>query len=196
MNGRAKNKLKPSEFIPNITVPTGTETEKVKIIYLTRDKFTIVDASKYDYLMQWWWYAQPSGKNFYAMRAGVVDGKKIQIRMHRVILGLEYNDGVIIDHKNGNGLDNRIENLQIATHCINARNTRKRKDNKSGYRGVYLYKSKNWNAVRWKAQININNKRLALGYFKDPISAAIAYDNAVLKYWGREFPLNFPERGF
>jgi hypothetical protein len=196
MNGRAKKKLKPSQYVPNVKAPIGIETEKVRVIYLTRDKYTIVDTNNYDWLMQWWWCAQPSGANFYAMRHGVANGKKIQIRMHRVILGLEYKDGIIIDHRNGNGLDNRLENLRIATHYINARNSCKRKDNKSGYRGVYLYKSEKWNAVKWKAQINVNGKRLALGYFNDPISAAIAYDDAVIKYWGHGFPLNFPERGF
>lgn len=199
MNGRARTS-RPLEFVPDAKVPIGIETDKIRVIYLTKGKYALVDADNYGWLMKWWWCTQLSrAGNYYAMRLQIINGKKRQVRMHRVILGLTMDDGICIDHINGNGWDNRRENLRIATPMLNARNVvRKRTDNKSGYRGVYLYRNKNWDTHGkeiWKTQININGKRISVGYFNSPVLAAIAYDNAVIKHWGTGFPLNFPSEG-
>jgi hypothetical protein len=68
-----------------------------------------------------------------------------------------------LDHINNNPLDNRIENLRAATHSQNMRNTKIRKDNKSGVKGVYWQKEKN----RWKVQIWANGKQRFVGLFKE-----------------------------
>lgn len=68
----------------------------------------------------------------------------------------------ILDHVNNNITDNRIENLREATHSENMRNTRLRKDTKSGVKGVFWLEKRK----RWVAKINHNKKCIFLGNFK------------------------------
>jgi len=95
-------------------------------------------------------------------------------------------DGYVIDHINRNGLDNRRSNLRFATVAQNAQNSRMRK-NRSGYKGVWFAKDKG----RFRAAIWHNNKRIYLGYFDSPISAAKAYDKAAKRYHKEFAVLNF-----
>jgi hypothetical protein len=63
--------------------------------------------------------------------------------MHRMIMRPP--KGMVVDHINGNGLDNRRCNLRICTRQENARNRRKHADGKSRFLGVYL-RGKKWQA--------------------------------------------------
>jgi hypothetical protein len=85
-----------------------------------------------------------------------------------------------IDHKDGNPLNNHIENLRIANKSQNGCNRGKNKNNKSGFKGVMFYKAYN----KWTAQIKINRKGKSLGYFDTPEEASIAYQNAAKLYHG------------
>jgi hypothetical protein len=93
--------------------------------------------------------------------------------MHRVILGL-MDKNILVDHKNGNGLDNRRANLRQCTIAENNRNVVKRISGTSKYRGVSWHKLEG----KWQAQIKHNNSRRHLGYFINENDAAIAYNNA------------------
>jgi hypothetical protein len=93
--------------------------------------------------------------------------------MHRIILGVT-DRNIFVDHKNGNGLDNRRSNLRQCTIAENNRNVVKRIAGTSKYRGVSWHKSEG----KWQAQIKHNNKRHHLGNFINEIDAAIAYNNA------------------
>ena len=84
-----------------------------------------------------------------------------------------------IDHENGNGLNNHWLNLRECTHSQNVANQGPRKDNKLGIKGVSLYKN-----GRYQAQININGKRIHLGYYDTPEAAARAYKKAAEKHYG------------
>lgn len=107
--------------------------------------------------------------------------------MHRIIYMLL--KGVIsdsespIDHINQNKLDNRIENLRLATRSKNSAN-KKLKSNKSGYRGVYPHFDK------WIAQISIDGKVKALGRYTTKEEAALAYNQAALELWGEDAEIN------
>lgn len=92
----------------------------------------------------------------------------------------------VVDHINLNGLDNRRGNLRLCTDGQNKANGRIRRDNTSGYRGVY------WNASanKWQAYISVNSKRLYLGVFSDPWDAAVAYNDAALKHFGEFARIN------
>lgn len=82
-----------------------------------------------------------------------IDGKKYSL--HRVIYEMFHGDipeGYQIDHINGNKLDNRIENLRLATSSQNVRNTPARSDNKLGLKNVYLK-----NGV-YSVLLRLNNK--------------------------------------
>lgn len=108
------------------------------------------------------------------------------IMLHRVIAELEY--GIIpidkeIDHKNRDRLDNRSENLRVATDSQNAAN-KTIKPNASKYRGVY----KNYD--KWVAQISINDKVKHLGRYNTPREAALAYNEAAIQAYGEFAVLN------
>ena len=100
--------------------------------------------------------------------------------------------GQVVDHINGNKLDNRRSNLRTAHHRQNAYNSknRERPGKHSQYRGVTRAHQGGWD--RWMAQIRINGKRVHLGYFDDEISAAQAYDAAAREHHGEFAALNFP----
>ena len=108
----------------------------------------------------------------------MIDGKSYS--SHRIIWLMVYgcfpkND---IDHINGNGLDNRIENLRDATTSENCRNRKIPSNNKSGIIGV------SWeeNVSKWRARIRHDGKLLCLGLFENLQDAEKARKNAEIKY--------------
>lgn len=103
--------------------------------------------------------------------------------MHRIILGAAR--GQIVDHVNGNGLDNRRANLRFASSSLNSANRVYPKP-MSGFRGVYRSGS------RWAAVVCCNKVNHRLGRFKNPEDAARVYDAAALRFFGDFAVLNFP----
>jgi hypothetical protein len=85
-----------------------------------------------------------------------------------------------VDHINGVRNDNRIKNLRLATHTQNAQNQKKKKNNTSGWKGVFLHRS----SGLWNARIRINGKEKSLGYFRDVREAAEEYMFAALEHHG------------
>ena len=99
----------------------------MKHIPLTQGKVAIVDDKDYEYLNQWKWYAHKKGNTYYARRSinYKLNGKKKTrtIQMHNIVLS-KTDVSKEIDHKNHNGLDNRLSNLRICTHAQNLANQR------------------------------------------------------------------------
>lgn len=156
-----------------------------KYIKLIRGYKAIVDAADYDYLIQWNWtlrYAR-NGKILYAVRYKRVPKRK-SILMHRFILNVKKSKE--IDHRNGNGLDNRRFNLRICTRLQNSWNQKINKNNKSDYRGVHWKKSVN----KWCSQITKKSKVFTLGSFDKKDDAAKAYNEAAKKHYGKFARLN------
>lgn len=106
-------------------------------------------------------------------------------RLHRLIINAE--SGQIVDHINRNKLDNRRSNLRITDRCGNARNSKFRSHNTSGFRGVYLCKQ----TQRWRAEIRVNGRGVKLGRFHSVVDAAIAYDKAAVRLHGAFAVTNF-----
>lgn len=106
------------------------------------------------------------------------------IRMQSFLVDTPH--GYMVDHINGNGLDNRRENLRLATKSQNMMNRDKTRVNKSGYKGVHFELFTN----RWKAQIKVGKKNVNLGRFDSPKEAAIAYNKACKIYHGEFANLN------
>ncbi len=107
--------------------------------------------------------------------------------MHNVIMKPRY--GLVVDHINGNGLDNRLSNLRICTYRQNMWNRRKTaRPTSSIYKGVSWIKSHE----RWRASIRHYGKSIYLGEFIDEVEAAKAYDAAAEHYFGEYAALNFP----
>lgn len=113
------------------------------------------------------WTVHKNQKSFYLNRSIVINGKRTNIFFHRELLDLK--DGEIRDHRNGNGLDNRICNLRPATQQENCCNQGIQKNNTSGIKGVSWQKSHN----KWSVKIKFNGITYHLGYFDDIQEAEI-----------------------
>ena len=95
-------------------------------------------------------------------------------KAHRIIWEMYFGEipkGYVIDHKDGNGLNNRLTNLRLATHAENMRNSKKRKNTTSKYKGVTYRKADK----KWYAVIQVENKRVHLGSFKTEEEAHAEY---------------------
>ncbi|MGA2680061.1 MAG: HNH endonuclease [Sedimentisphaerales bacterium] len=157
-------------------------------IHLTEGKYALVDPGDFYWLNSFDWFTKKNSKSFYAVRMDNESAKwgKI-VTMHRQIMG--FPEGFVVDHRNLFGLDNRRSNLRIATRSQN--NCNKIQDKigcTSKYRGVHWVKMDK----RWRAHIQFQGKFISLGYFKNEIAAARAYDEAARKYHGEFARLNFP----
>jgi hypothetical protein len=107
------------------------------------------------------------------------------VRMHRLIM--QARPDQVVDHINGNGLDNRRANLRLCTQAENTRNRRKGAGT-SRYKGVSLAKGR---TKPWRAQIRHGEKVRCLGYFGDEAEAARAYDAAARATFGAFARMNF-----
>ena len=116
---------------------------------------------------------------------------QVKATAHRLIMGIT-DPKIQVDHINGNKLDNRKENLRLATHQQNQHNVGPQKNNKSGYKGV----SSNKKNKKYQARIMAKNKRVSLGCFDDPVEAARAYDRAALELFGEFAWTNFPKEDY
>jgi hypothetical protein len=142
-------------------------------IPLTRGLFAIVDAEDFAVLSEWNWRALRSSTiadKWYAIRdltvAEQAGGPPGTISMHRWLYGVPA--GLDIDHANGNGLDNRRANLRVCTRAQNIQNTRAKKMNLHGFRGVARDKKK------FVATIRVDGERHRFGPFLTPLEAALA----------------------
>jgi hypothetical protein len=155
-------------------------------IRLTEGKFTLVDQNDFYRLNIFQWFAEGKGDRLYAMRPLLSRDKPSRmVRMHRDITNAP--PGILVDHKNGNGLDNRRDNLRLATHTQNMQNRRKLKNTSSKFIGVHFDK----HSAQWRARITYKAKKLHLGRFDNEIAAAKAYDAVARKYHGEFARLNF-----
>lgn len=133
------------------------------------------------------WSSKPDSRTTYAFRwTQRPDGKRVRLRLHRAVLNAP--PGVEVDHINGNGLDCRRSNLRLATASQNKANVALRRDSKSGFKGV----SFDARDRKWCARIQVAGRKIGLGRFTDPVSAARAYDAGALRYFGTFARLNFP----
>ncbi len=181
-----------------------TRTELGVEVPLTQGKVTIIDECDLDLVIDCKWsygnrntpnakkhrYNEESG---YAKQVILIDGKPKTIRLHRVIIERILEGPIpeecVIDHINGNPLDNRRENLRLATFAQNAYNSEKQGNGNNPYKGVSLCNDE-WRVKKWTAQICINGEHIRLGHFHTAKEAALAYNEAAIKYQGEYAKLN------
>lgn len=89
-------------------------------------------------------------------------------------------EGFVIDHINGNPLDNRMCNLRLASREQNYHNQRRGMKNTSGIKGVHFDKARN----KWRAEIRFYNHVVSLGRFDTKGLAAVARAKAAVRYHG------------
>jgi hypothetical protein len=156
----------------------------------------VVDDDDYDRLRVHSWTARISRNGaVYAYRMVRNGGRQAPILMHRDVFerasGLKLSSDQFVDHKDPGeclGLDNRRSNLRLATNGQNQANSRAKKNNKSGFKGVHWRDDKRC----FHAVIRVNSRPRHIGYFGDPIAAARAYDIAALEAFGSFARTNFP----
>ena len=164
------------------------------------DEHTIVDDEDYDKVVEhlrryrkdgslskksgkWYLWKSTTGRK-YAM-----SGNR-RSSVHRVVMGNP--KGVDIDHIDGDGLDNRKENLRICTHSQNCCNKKVRRDSRSGYKGVYVRKG----GSRFQAYISDpatkfpKKRHITLGTYGTVEEAALAYNKKALEMYGEFAVLN------
>ena len=135
-----------------------------------------------------YWKIKPLGKVQVGDRAGTVTQgyrkckyKQMQLRVHRIIWEMhrgKIRKGLFIDHIDGNGLNNKIENLRLVTPVGNCKNLAKQRRNKSGYTGVRWDK----NRGKWFVHITLKNKMYNLGRYKSKKEAVLVRKRAEKKH--------------
>lgn len=131
------------------------------------------------------WTVTSKGYTTYA--SGRLEGERSKRLLHRVIL--DPPPGMVIDHINGDGLDNRRSNLRITTQSGNMANARSLRGS-SRFKGVSFAKGRG----KWQAHIRLDGKSVSLGRFDSEEDAARAYDAAARDAFG-EFALTNEEMG-
>lgn len=148
----------------------------MKLLRLTKGKFSEVDDDLFEELSKWKWSTHSCG---YACR----NEKGKLILLHRQIMHFHANK--VVDHINGDKLDNRSENLRVCAMSQNASNGKSHKDSTSIYKGVSYCANK-----RWLSQLYVNGKTVFQKYFSEEIEAAEAYNQNAVKYFGEYARVN------
>lgn len=146
----------------------------------------LVDLEDAIWLLNFSWYAHRQRSNVYVRTDIFANGKKTTHLMHRLIMGAK--KGQIVDHRHGNGLDNRKGELRFATSGENTANSAGRARIHSGFKGVTRDKRR---VLRpWIAQITKQYRHTNIGAFEDELTAAAAYDLMAMKLHGPFARLN------
>ncbi len=150
----------------------------MKKIFLAKNKYALVDDDDYEALSKHRWYVCKSRYNTYAVGSAIKNGRHKTTRMHREIM--RPSKCMQVDHIDGDGLNNQKSNLRIVTNSQNQMNVPTRRDNKSGFKGVFLRKDCN----AWRAYIDLNYMRVHLGNFKSKEEACRARQKASAEFHG------------
>jgi hypothetical protein len=133
----------------------------------------VVDDEDYELLIKYKWYLNTSSSGNKYPRTRI---KNKNIRMHKLLL-----DAQLVDHVDGDGLNNQRANLRPSNKSLNAVNQRLRthRSKTALFKGVYLYKPN-----KWRAQTTLQGKKIYLGTFDSAVDAARAYDAKIVEIFG------------
>jgi hypothetical protein len=153
------------------------------ILFANRIKYTIVDKEDESIARSMIWYPFQSGNNFYARFQGTA--------LHRLIMKAP--KGVVVDHINGNGLDNRKSNLRLVSHSSNERNRhRLNSNNTSGMSGVFRVRGGHWGAQVW---LGTSGRRFAIASIPTYDEAVEVRRCAEVLVYGSNAPLRSKAKG-
>jgi len=125
-----------------------------------------------------WHIADRKRGIYFATSVKLPNGKRYDIKLHRFVC--EAPPGMLVDHKNGDHLDCRLENLRVCTIAQNTQNQPMKKSNKTGYRGVSFHKQ----SGKYRAVISHNGQYIHIGYYDTPEIAAEKYRAEAKKLFG------------
>jgi hypothetical protein len=162
--------------------------EQMKKILLTKGEEALVDDYNYSWLMKWRWHFMPDrDSGGYAVRSVRIDDKVKIILMHvEIMKHAGHLEEGQVDHWDQNKLNNQEQNLRMATHTQQRANTKRYKNNTSGYKGVSFNKQKD----KWVSYIRVDRKLKHLGYYDTPEEAAEAHNKEATKQFGEFACLN------
>ena len=153
-------------------------------IVLSSGETCLIDGEDLERVNRYTWRLEHFNRKSYVRCSISKNGKVTKARLHRFILGAKPGD--VVDHKNGDTLDNRKSNLRYCTLSESAKNRVKNKTSKNKYKGV----RKEPHCSRWSAFISIDSKKTYLGIFKTEEDAAKAYNIAAKKNYKQYAKLN------
>lgn len=165
------------------------------ILYVNGDKITLCPIS-FDLFNSKKWHVTLLGAKGrktkkYLMRAKHLNSKSSGVMFHRELLNLQVGDGKIVDHINGDGLDNRLCNLRLCTKQQNAMSRKKKSTaSLSKYIGVSFDSRKQHINKRWHASIK-SGDTVRAKYFLTEIEAAKTRDEWAKELHGEFAALNF-----
>ncbi len=147
------------------------------LLQLQSGDVAVIDIDDAEAVSRYEWRLTEKAKllNTYAVRTGRGGGL---IFLHRFLKGIPPRDKRVVDHIDGDGLNNRRSNLRFATNAENSRNQRIRSNNTSGFKGVRMKDGK------FLAQITVAGKYKNLGRFATAEAAHAAYLDAAKKGFG------------
>lgn len=146
----------------------------MKEIQLTQKQVALIDDADFELVSQYKWHAAWDSrlKGFYASTTvphPLRTCRKYLLKMHRLIMGLEYGDKRQVDHIHGDTLDNRRDQLRIVTNRQNNQNRRIHRNGRMS--GCYFDKHNQ----KWKAQTTVNGRHKHIGRFASEQLAHEAY---------------------
>lgn len=148
-------------------------------LVLTKGFFTVIDIEDYSQVIDRNWHVVGRNKDgMYAATWSYLSGLRGILKMHNLILPPP--NGMVVDHKNCNSLDNRRCNLRLATQQQNQFNKRGKSHSTSKFKGV------SWRPSRghWRAMIFVDGKDVYLGSSRCEVKAAKLYNEAAKKHYG------------
>lgn len=113
-----------------------------------------------------------------------IDNKRKTIQLAREIMNAS--SSVLVDHIDGNTLNNKKYNLRFADKKTNAQNMKSNINTTSVHKGVSWDRFRN----KWRSVIKVNGKQKMLGRFLIENDAAVAYNNAAIEFFGDYARLN------
>ena len=159
-------------------------------IPLTQGKVALIDEEDLPKIQGRSWWAAQTAVKMYAATSVWVDGQSVTVYMHQLITG--FPPGTLVDHRNGDGLDCRRENMRPATWSQNAMNRAKTKRKcTSRFKGVHFRKERSKSP--WQATIRFDGKQRPIGCFETEEDAARAYNAAAIKHFGEFARINIIE---
>ena len=156
--------------------------DAIVFLPLSQGHVAIIDFVDFERLGRFKWSFKQSKYHGYAVR----QVKGIRHWLHKEVLGA----GGLVDHRNGDRLDNRRENLRPSDNASNQRAYRRKSDGKTSvYRGV------SWDTerVRWVASIEVDGVKQFVGRFPTEEDAARARDRRAESLGFPVESMNFPD---
>lgn len=178
----------------------------MKEIELSMGYKALIDDEDYEIVSKSKWFAKITSKynvTQYASRNITTQAQRdfyssligspvlgVQLSLHRLIM--KSKPGEMVDHIDGNGLNNQKSNLRLCTVQQNAQNRKTKSNNKAGYKGVIRNKRIQLGSRCWQAKISIPEtmKQITIGNFYTREDAALAYNEMAIKLFGDYALLN------